>query len=435
MDIQRVKQKKNIVILGAGFGGIACALKLERLFRKKPSLFRDFTVIVVDKKNYHLYTPFLYEAAATSSDDVSALNMKKAVATPIEEIMEGTHIKFIQGKIANVSVEEKKVVFGDNTALAYEYLVLALGADTTYFNIPGVKEHATPLKWLENAIHIRALIRRAHDRKPMGETLNIVIGGGGPTGIEFSAEVVGYIKELNIKSKRSLRPVVTIVEGGPSILPGFDEWTVKNAAQRLARLGVSLKTGYMISGADARDVSVKSASPTEPKEEKVPYDVFVWSGGVKAVTVVVPTELTIEKRGRMDTNADMTCVRPDLQAGSARNIFAIGDNACIYDPATHKPMPGTARMAVEQGKTVARNIFADTLGQPRKPYSPPEYPYVIPLGGKYALAKIGPVRLKGVLGWIFHELVELYYLWSTTHNHWKAFMRWWKGLEIFSKND
>ncbi len=433
MDVQPAQRKKNIVILGAGFGGIACALRLERLFRTKRTLFGNFAIVLVDRRNFHLWTPALYDVATTASDDASPLNIKKAVTIPVEEITAKKRIVFLQGKVLKVNIAQKQITFDDETVLEYAYLVFALGSEPAHFGIPGVKEHSISLKGLDDAIHIRSTIRKKYDEKREGGEVAVVIGGGGPTGVEFAAELTGYLRELNRKHSKGEHVAVTLIEGAPSILPGFDQWTIRKATERLTSLGVHLKTGHLVARADSRTVYVKSS--TDAPEEGVLCDVFIWSGGVQAVNVMSSGDLSLEKRGRFETDPSMTCISPDKHLDVAKNVFAIGDNACFYNPVTHRPVPATARLAIEQGKVAAANIFRDILGKPRKAFKAWKYPYVIPLGGKYAVAEIGPFKLRGVLAWFFHELVELYYLIVVSQNNWKALKRWWRGLEIFSKND
>ncbi|MEK7520165.1 MAG: FAD-dependent oxidoreductase [Patescibacteria group bacterium] len=425
--------QQNIVILGAGFGGIACAMRLAKLARKHPASFANYRLLLVDKNDYHVYTPALYEVATTASDDAAALSVKHITTTPLEEIFSNTPVTFIRNTVTSIDLIAKKVLCDDGASLPFAYMVFALGSEMAYFGIPGVKEHAISLKWLTDAIHIRATVRRMYDTKESGGTLSVVVGGGGPTGVEFSAELVGYIGELNRKLKKNVCPAITVVEGSSTILPGFDQWTVTHARRRLARLGVLLKEGSFVSQADGRTVFVRSA-PNHP-EEKLPYDIFIWSGGVQAVNMLANGKLSIEKRGRMETDPFMLCISPDEHLHVAQNIFAIGDNACFTDPETHRAPPATARLAIEQGKVAAENIWCDIHGTPQKPFRTWKYPYVIPLGGKYAVAEIGPFKLRGMLAWFFHELVELYYLISITADTWTALKRWWKGMEIFSKND
>ena len=117
MNEVRINPKKNIMILGGGFGGVACAIRLNKLMKQRPTLLKDFNIILVDKKNYHLYTPALYEVASSAADDGAPLNLKRVVVTPLEEIAKDTAIKFIQGAAIKVDVEKKEIRFDDDTAM------------------------------------------------------------------------------------------------------------------------------------------------------------------------------------------------------------------------------------------------------------------------------------------------------------------------------
>lgn len=447
MDIQRIAPKKNIIILGAGFGGSACARTLEDIRRAHPSSFADFNIVLVDKKNYYLYTPALYEIATTAASDANPLALKRAVGVPIEDIVAGTAIKFVQGNITNVDLGEKKISFEDGTALSYEYLVYAIGSEPTYFGIPGVKEHAISLKWLEDAIRIRAEVRRKHDAKSSEESLAVVIGGGGPAGIEVAAELVGYIKRLNRKTGKNISCSPIIVDGSAHVLPGFDDFTVTKATARLLSVGVRIKGGFVITHADEKAVYVKPAPPAPPAagtpaqeqqttpEEMLSYDLFIWGGGVQAASVPSGDCLAKEKRGRMETDQCLACAATGEHLEMAKNVFAIGDVACFIDPKTKRAMPGTAQVATAEGKAVAQNIHRAIEGKPQIPFTPkPAYPFAIPVGGKYAIAKIGRVRFSGFSGWVFAQLIELYYFYSVTRDP-TVIRRWWRDIKIFTRND
>lgn len=448
MDIQRIVPKKNIIILGAGFGGSACARTLEDIRRAHPSSFNNFNIVLVDKKNYYLYTPSLYEIATTAPDDAAPLALKRAVGIPIEDIVARTSIRFVQGNVANVDLAKKTISFEDGTALPYEYLVYAIGSEPTYFGIPGVKEHAISLKWLEDAIRIRAEVKRKYDTKSSGETLAVVIGGGGPAGIEVAAELIGYIKKLNQRTGKNIPCFPIIVDGGAHVLPGFDDFTVTKATARLLSVGVRLKCGFVIARADEKAVYVKHAPPPQAPagspppqeqqsvtEEALPYDLFIWGGGVQAASVPSGDCLAKEKRGRIETNQCLTCTATGEHLEITKNVFAIGDVACFTDPKTKRAMPGTAQVAVAEGKAVAYNIHRAIEGKPQVPFTPKAaYPFVIPIGGKYAIAKIGPVRFSGFSGWVFAQFVELYYFYSVTRNP-AVIHRWWRDIKIFTRND
>lgn len=449
MDIQRIAQKKNILILGAGFGGSACARTLEDIRRAHPSSFQDFNIVLVDKKNYYLYTPSLYEIATTAADDASPLALKRAVGVPIEDIVAHTAIKFVQGNITNVDLAKKTISFEDGTALTYEYLVYAIGSEPTYFGIPGVKEYAISLKWLEDAIRIRAEVKRKYDTKPSGEALAVVIGGGGPAGIEVAAELIGYVKNLNKKTGKNVLCSPIIVDGSAHVLPGFDDFTVTKATARLLSVGVRVKSGSVIAHADEKTVYVKPAPLPPPPpgtgitppqappatEEALLYDLFIWGGGVQAASIPSGDCLMKEKRGRIETDQCLSCAATGENLEMTKNVFALGDVACFTDPKTKRAMPGTAQVAVAEAKAVAHNIHRAIEGKPQIPFAPKTaYLFVIPVGGKYAIAKIGPVRFSGFSGWVFAQLIELYYFYSVTRDP-AVIRRWWRDIKIFTRND
>jgi len=474
---QQPQIRKNIAILGAGFGGVTCALRLEKLMRKKKSLFKEYNIALVDKNNYHLYAPALYEVATTATDDASPINLKKAVATPLEEIVKGKMIRFLQGKIIKIDLASKTIFFEDHTSFQYEYLVFALGAEPAYFGIPGLKENSIPLKWLENGIEIRSKIRQKFGDKKSGDSFNVIVGGGGPNGIEFSTELIGYLRRLSRQSGKKINCKVTIIEGAPNILPGFDNKVIAKATKRLNAFGIETKAGFVISRVNENSAQINKVQPVNPVRKDValdqtilsvknfinspskppkwvepsngvnsptgnvhtlaqdlPFDVLIWSGGVEANNLLRLTALKQEKRGRAEVDPYLACVSPDQHLDIGSKIFAIGDNACFYDPVSNRPIPGTARIAIEQAKIAAENIFRDLTEKPKIKYRCKTYPFAIPIGGKYAICKFGSLTISGFPGWIFKQLIELYYLFSITDD-WAAFWRWARGVGIFVKND
>lgn len=441
METRQIKPRKNIVILGAGFGGVTCALQLEKLMRRQKQLLKEYNIVLIDKNNYHLYTPALYEAATTATDDASPINLKKALVTPIEEILKNKRVKFIQGKVANVSAQTKTIYFDDHTSFNFEYAVFALGAEPAYFGIPGLREHSIPLKWLDNAITIRSKIRQKLDGKENGGNLNILIGGGGPNGIEFATELIGYLKHLTEKNGKKTNYKITIIEGAPNVLPGFDNKVIAKATKRLNAFGIEIKAGFVISRVSENSVQINKVQPVNSPDGNVhtlaqdlPFDVLVWSGGVDANSLLKAAALKLEKRGRAEVSQSLTCASPDPHLDIAEKIYAIGDNACFYDPVSGRPIPGTARVAIEQAKVTAENIFRDLTGKQKIKYLCKTYPFAIPIGGKYAICKFGSLIISGFLGWAIKQFIELYYLFSITDN-WSAFWRWSRGIAIFSKND
>lgn len=402
------------MILGAGFGGLRTALLLSRAFKRR-GLEEKCEITLVDRNNYHTYTPTLYEAATTSKETANQIQIKEIVTFPIEEIIKGTGIRFIKNELKNLDLINGDVHFINGEKLKFNYLVLALGSETNYFDIPGLKENSLTLKTFIDAIKIRDKI---FDLAESGQKeIRVIIGGGGSTGVELAGEIQQWACDIEEKHP-SCRTKVTIAEGSPSILPGFPSRIIKLAEKRLKKLGVEILTNKMIQTVD-----------------RLSYDILVWTGGVKASGLMGALPLKIEKRGRVEVVGEMECLpqSPDLKLYG--KIYALGDAVCFYDPVTEKPIPGVARAALSQASVVAHNIMCDLQNRSdHKKYRPMNYPYIIPIGGKWAIAKLGPIIISGLGGWILKGLVELNYLFSIMPVF-RAIRVWLKGLKIFIQND
>ncbi|MEK7452904.1 MAG: NAD(P)/FAD-dependent oxidoreductase [Patescibacteria group bacterium] len=442
MEIQEKKLKKNIAILGAGFSGLKCALDLEKFLRNDKDFSSKFNILLIDKKNYHLYTPALYEVATTASRDASGFILKKIVTTQIEEIIGNKKIKFLQGEIINIDFENKTVGFKDTTTINFEYLVLALGAEPAFFGIDGLKENSLSLKLLEDGIKIRNRIKNKFLEKNENDNiLKVLIGGSGPSGIEFASELVGYIKELNKIHCKNIKGDIKLIDGASHILPGFEHNIVEKASKRVLFLGIEIINGFVISRVDELKVYLKqlptSNEPPEnftPQEKIEEYDALIWAGGVQANNILGSVNVQKEKRGRAEINNFLKCTSPDKHLDISEKIFAIGDNSCFYDPISQRPIPGTAKIAIEQAIVAAQNIYNSINKKDKVLYKIKSSPFSITIGGKYAITKWGPFLFTGFLGWLLKQLVELYYLYSITDRV-SIFFDWWRGIKIFSKND
>lgn len=423
--MQEIIFKKNILILGAGFGGIKCALELERLFKKRPKLKEKYNIVLMDKNDAHLYTPALYEVATAFKEDAEALDLKKSVCVSVEEILEGKNIKFIQGKIEKIDLSFKKVLLNDGSEWPFEYLILALGSETNYFNIEGLKEHSVGLKSFEDALAVRNKIAEYYKEHCY---LNIVVGGGGAAGVEVAGEIIGYLRKLENKYK-GRRIEVFLAEASPAgVLPGFDEEIIKKTKERLENLGVKLICGSPL-------VKVDSSSAYFADGKKIDYGVLIWTGGVKPNRLLDDLCLVKERRGRVELEPTMCCLSASEDLALREKIYAIGDLTCFYDPKTKVPLPGTARIAMSEAKVVAKNIFSDLAYQPKIKYVPAKsFPFVIPIGGKFAVAKVGPFKIFGFSAWILKMLVEFHYFHSILPFG-PAFKKWIKGVWIYVKND
>jgi NADH dehydrogenase len=427
-----VTPKKNVVVLGAGFGGLRAAKLIAKKLRRLRLLDR-YEVFLIDRSEHHTYTPLLYEVATTSKETANACKLHSVATYPVKTLLGRLPVTFLQKELTALDLVEGDLHFADGEKVVFDHLVIALGAETNYFNIAGLKEYALPLKTFNDAIHIRdsiwtlALERQGHIR--------IVIGGGGPTGVELGGELKAWCGELE-KEFRACKLEVILVEGNPTILPGFEPRVITHATDRLKALGVEIINGERIASVQKDVVFLTSG-------RALPFDVCLWSGGVKAPSVLTGMPLQAEPKGRPIAQGVMECLpqTPDLKLHS--KIYGLGDSVCFNHPVTGKPIPSVARAALSQATVVAHNVVADikavefptkSLKLKAQSYVPHEYPYVIPIGGKYALAKVGPFLIKGFFGWVLKGLVELNYLLSVM-SPWRAFYVWFKGLSIFIKND
>lgn len=416
--------KKNVVILGAGFGGLKTAFHVSKELRRLHLLDR-YQVIIVDRSEHHTFAPLLYEVATTSKETANLIHLHNLVTHNIPELIARYPISFIQDEVEKIQPTQGSIQLKKYGSLKADYLVLALGSETNYFGIPGLQEYSLTLKTFLDAIKIRDKILELADTKSI---IEIAIGGGGPTGIELSAELATWCsRTLNCQLR------ITIIEAQPKILSVFSPRLAKLAEKRLQKLGVFIKTNAKIKKLTPQEIELENG-------KSLPYDLFVWGGGVKTPSILLNLPLKTEARGRIEASERMTCLpqTPNLELGCM--VYGIGDNVCSYHPRTKKPVPAVAPAALAQATIATHNLIENikkTEGLPQtihQIYIPREYPYVIPVGGKYALAKVGPIILAGFLGWTFKGIVELYYLASIMPKR-RALKIWLQGLRIFIQND
>jgi NADH:ubiquinone reductase (H+-translocating) len=401
--------KKSVVVLGAGFGGLRAAIDSAKSLRRLKLLDR-YEVVLVDRNDCHLYVPLLYKFAASNDDEY-----EKKCTYEITDLIKGLPIRFVNAEVASVDLPNGIITFkaGTNIAanLRADYLIMALGSETNFFGIPGMQENALQLKTLESALQIRAAITKAFAKggQSGASETKIVIGGGGPNGIELASEIRLWANRVE-KENSNLHVSVSIVEAMPGMLNGLDARGAKIAVRRLKQLGIDVKTNMKITAVSANEIAIAGAAP-------MPFDVFVWTGGVKTPDLLNTLPIAKDQRGKPLAKNDMACVAgtPDLKL--APMVYGIGDSVCFMDPRTGRAVPAVAHVAILEGKIAARNVVAEIkrteLGGHEflaSTYRPGDYPWVIPVGENWAIAKLGPLVFAGWFGWEFSRLVELNYL-------------------------
>ncbi len=393
---------ERIGILGAGFGGLRAALNLHSGLRKR-GLLKDYEVVLIDRNANHTYTPLLYKLAAKPG---KATDMY-AAAVPVKKIIGSKIITFWEDRVEKIDVMTGMLTLREHGEQTFKYLVLAPGLESNFFGIPGLAENSVPLKGVEDAKRIREILSGL----PMDA--HILVGGAGPNGVELAAEI----------KKASPRRTVTLIEAMPTILPGFPENVQTAVSRRLKDLRVEIAANEPIT-------AVTTANAVSKSGREFHFGLFVWTGGVKAPELIANLPLKREARGRIVSNECMECLPEKEDLEFEPMIYAMGDIVSFIDPVTKKPVPGMARHAILQANIVSRNILSEIEGKPAHTlYIAKQLPYVIPVGGKWALAKIGPAVITGFLAWLFKEAIELNYFLEIMS--WgRALKTLWKGLKL-----
>lgn len=411
--------EKRIVVAGAGFGGLSAALTLA----KDPAVLnRGYEIILIDRNPYHLYTAGLYEVAAVPRTTARDGRLASVLRIPVSDIIRGRPIRFIRGELVGLDAARRRVALSNGGALSYAFLILALGAETNYFNIPGLKEYALPLKTADDAVALRNRIERANGEKP---SLAIVIGGAGATGVELSAELINFLCALE-RDKHSdapaCRTTVTLIEASPDILSGCDARTVRRITRRLRDLGVIVRTEAPLVAASRRHITLNTG-------ERLPYDILVWTGGISGPGVLRALHLPLSPKGTISVDTGLRV------PGTRGRIFALGDNAWFPTSRGRHQIPTTAQVAEAHGRHAAKNISRMIRGKAPRRFRPmKKYPFVLAAGKKYAFADLVFVRCTGFPGWCVKQLIQLrYFLFLLPWR--RAFVFWWNALKIYRSND
>ena len=411
----------KILILGGGFGGIRCALDLDK------KLKNEAEITLIDRNSYHLFIPSIYEVASAYGirKDPFAIQLKKTICIPYADIFDGTSVDFIEAEINQVDLQNKKVKTKGDHIFEYDYLVLALGSETSTYDIPGVQEYAHQLKTLEDALFINQKLEELSEqftKSQRTEPFSFLICGGGFTGLEIAAEL-GCCSRV-IKSRCKLKgrcSTITLFEAGPKILPILSEKERKAIKKRLTQLGIVIMENSPIEEIWPNYLKLKSG-------QKLAGDLIIWTAGIGPNQFLKSIkDLALSSSGKM-------LVDEDLRSKGTDNIFGVGDNIQFIDKKNQKQVPALAYTAIDQGKIVAQNIYNSIKNRKLKIYKPFYNVFIIPVGGKYAIANLGGLAIKGFLAWVLRLVVDLRYFLSILSPY-KAFKLYVDEMTVFLKND
>lgn len=381
--------RPRIVIVGAGFGGLSAAHALSGV---------DADVTVIDRRNYHLFQPLLYQVATAGLSPAQ-------IASPIRAILRrAANVRVVLGKVTDVD-SERRVVRLDERELAYDQLVLATGSRHAYFGHDEWERVAPGLKKIDDATSIRRRIltafehaEAATDTEVRRRLLTFVVIGAGPTGVEMA----GAIAELaHVALRHDFRTIdprdarVVLVEAGPRVLAAFPPVLSAAAQRALQRLHVEVRLGAPVTNCDESGVTIG--------QEHVPAATIVWAAGVAASAAGHWLGVEKDRIGRVS-------VGPDLTVPGHPEIFVVGDTASAAG-VDGKPLPGLAPVAKQQGAYVARVLRARLAGKP----APPPFRYrdfgtMATIGRRSAVADFGWLRLDGTLAWLMWGLVHVSFL-------------------------
>ncbi len=390
----------RVVILGAGFGGLAAARALKRA---------PVRVTIVDRSNHHLFQPLLYQVATAALSPAD-------IAAPIRRIFRGQgNVSVVLAEAVAVDTASNQVILSDGS-LDYDILIVATGAGHAYFGHDDWAASAPGLKTLHDALVIRQrvllafeLAERETDLARRRASMTFVIVGGGPTGVELAGTLAEVSRQTLARDFRAIDTASTrviLVETGPRVLPAFDEDLSAAARQQLETLGVTVWTG--VRATDINDSGLTVGG------ERIAARTILWAAGVQASPIARSFNVPLDQVGRV-------IVTPELLAPGSENIYVIGDLAHIEQEGSL--VPGVAPAAMQQGAHAVQNLLATLRGEPRAPFHYRDKGLLATIGRGAAVAQIGPIKTSGLPAWLLWLFVHILFL-IGFRNRLVVFIQW-----------
>ena len=380
--------RPRVVIVGAGFGGLAAARGLAKA---------NMDLTVIDKHNYHLFQPLLYQVATAGLSPAD-------IASPIRGILRRQkNTSVVLANVTGVDTASREVI-ADGRRIPYDFLLLATGARHAYFGKDEWEKHAPGLKKIDDATYLRQRILVAFERaeteadaEHRRRLLNFIVIGGGPTGVEMAGAVAELAKKALARDFRNIDTAsarIILVEAADRLLTPFDPSLSEAARRSLTALGVEVRLGKAVTHVDAGGISLG--------EERIEAATIVWAAGVMASRAGKWLNAERDRAGRV-------IVLPDLSVPRHPDVFVIGDTALALG-ADGKPLPGVAPVAKQQGQFVARLLLARASGASLPPFKYRNFGNLATIGRKHAVAELGRFKLTGFPAWLMWSAAHVFFL-------------------------
>jgi NADH:ubiquinone reductase (H+-translocating) len=406
LEPQTNSAQPHVIIVGAGFGGLAAA----RALKDAP-----VRVLLLDRTNHHVFQPLLYQVA-------TAMLAPSEIASPIREVLRKQRNATVALlEVTHVDADRRQVFFsyldGEERSLPYDYLILATGVQQSYFGHDEFAPFAPGLKSLNDAEAIRAKLLKAFeiaeievDPAQHRDLLTFVLVGAGPTGVEMAGAIADMVRGMLKSDFRRIDPRsarIILIEGGARILPAFSERLSRKAHARLTRMGVEIRTNARVEHVDAEGVIVGG--------ERIASRTVLWTAGVTPSPAAQWLKADADRAGRVR-------VLPDLSVSGRPEIFVVGDTASLDQDGT--PLPGVAQVAMQQGRYVGRSIARRVTGQaPPQPFRYFDKGNIAMIGRNFAILDSGRLRLSGFVAWLAWAAIHIAFL-PQAGNRLMVFTQW-----------
>jgi NADH dehydrogenase len=409
--------KKKIIIIGGGFAGLNVARKIKS---------KNCEVLLLDKKNHHLFQPLLYQVASAALSPAD-------IAFPLREIFKHRkNTTVLMGEVSKIDKTNKTVSINDET-FSYDYLVIATGAKHSYFGKNEWEKNAPGLKTLTDALNIREKIllsferaERTEDREKAAQYMSFVIIGAGPTGVEMAGAIAEIAHSTLLKNFRKIDPDQTkvyLIEAAPRVLPPYSPSSSERAKKDLEKMGVEVLLNTKV--IDITEDGVKTETSFIPSKN------VIWAAGNQASSLLKELDVPLDRQGRV-------IVEKDLSIPNHSEIFVIGDAACFMEK--EKPLPAVATAAIQQGAYLGKILNKDIPKEQRKPFKYFDKGNLATIGKGKAVAEVKGLRFSGFFAWVIWAFIHVFYL-VGFRNRYSVLLQWYfhyftgmRGARLIHRN-